>query len=245
MPIFPGAVRHNNEDAAILDLTKNQVVGIGVFDVIGTSAVDEARDDLHANLRTKGYTATVRYNSTTYVYTSDAYDDDSWTNTNNWSIIGGSALPDGIDIDDVLTYNGSDAAWQNTVTTKKVTIKNHATNPGASEIVFSRKDTDGSTLQGDILGEISAEGFSIGGVTRTGNPSIKFVSSGASSTSAFLESNIQFYVSNPNGTQKSFELSSDRKVVLASIEDVSIPTVVLGGIYYNSSQDNYYVGKNA
>lgn len=233
MPVFPGPVRHNNTQSPILDLTNLQVVGIGIFPNIA------GRDALHANLQTDGYIATILDINKTFVYTGGG-----WTDTVNWSNVGGSVLPSGGSNDDILTRTGEGtAAWRDTLITKNITIKNHETNPGASEIVFSRKDTDGSTLQGDILGEMRAEGFTVGGGTRTGNPSIKFVSSGASSTAAFLESDIEFYVSNPSGTHKALELSSDRKVVLASIEDADTPTAVLGGIYYNSTQDDYFVGK--
>jgi hypothetical protein len=245
MPIFPGPVRHNNEDAAILDLTKNQVVGIGVFDVIGTSEVDEARDDLHSNLRTKGYTATVRANSTTYVYTSDAYDDDSWINTNNWSIIGGSALPDGVDPNDILTYDGVSAVWENTIITKKITIKNHDVNDGVSELVFSKSD---GIPYLEVLGEIRAEGFNQSGTLRFGEPSIKFVDAAPNNGSAEnigneQKASIQFFVANEGVSEKAFEIFNDKKVAFAS--HTTAPTVVAGGFYYNSDEDNYYVGKNA
>tara|TARA_R110002167_G_scaffold41391_2_gene126458 strand:+ start:4390 stop:5118 length:729 start_codon:yes stop_codon:yes gene_type:complete len=241
MPIFPGAVRHNNENAAILDLTKNQVVGIGVFDVLATSEQDEARDDLHANLRTKGYTATVRSNNTTYVYTTDSYDDDSWIDTSNWSIIGGSSLPTGIDVDDVLTYNGSAAAWSNTITTKTLTVKDHSTSPGACEVVFSRRDVGFATQFSSIMGEIRAEGFMSDGVKRTGTPSIRFIASGSNNSASHQDGGIQFYTSSSTGTEKTFELFSDKKVALA--KNTTAPKAVAGGFYYNLTEDNYYVGK--
>ena len=194
MPIFPGPVRHNNDNDAILDLTNLQVVGIGIFPNI------EGRDALHVNMQTNGYIATILDIDKTFVFLGG-----DWADSTNWSNVGGSVLPGGGYNDDVLTRTGEGVgAWKGTLITKNITIKNHDVQPGASEIVFSRKDTDGSTLQGDILGEMRAEGFTVGGATRTGNPSIKFVSSGASSTASHLESGIEFYVSNPLRTTKSY-----------------------------------------
>ena len=241
MPIFPGPVRHNNPDDFILDLTKQQVIGIGIFP--DTSTVDTGRDALHANLRTKGYIATLTGTNVTHAYTGDTTSYSDWIDTNNWSTIGGSGLPSGGDDDEVLTSISSVATWKPTINTNTLTVKNHDIYPGDSEIIFSKKDTGsgGYTADGDLLGEIQTEGFSDNGTLRTGGSGIKFKAGNDESDSYFQTSSIQFRVSGSNTVFTGLEVSSDRKIVLSEATDV--PTAKLGGIYYNTTQNSYYVGK--
>lgn len=239
MPIFPGAVSHNNTDSPILDLTKNQVIGMGIFpSVTGVGG----RDALHVNLQTDGYIATILDISETHVYTGG-----TWADSNNWASVGGTGIPSGGSINDVLTRTDATSAnWVGTITSRKLTVKNHEDNAGDSEIVFSRRDTIAGayTSHGDVLGDIRAEGYNINGSLRTGGPSIRFTAVGEHPTSNQQASAIEFRVSNLSGVQtKALEIASDSKIILASIEDADIPTVVLGGMYYNSTQDNYFVGK--
>ena len=234
MPIFPGPVRHNNTDSPILDLTQNQVVGMGIFGTVSD------RDNLHVNMQTDGYIATVRDVNQTYVYNGGG-----WGDSNNWATIGSGNLPDGGVENDVLTKQQFGVVnWQDTIKTTSLTLLNHSVNPGNSEIIFSRKDTSGYTGDLDILGEIRAEGFNLHGSTRTGNPGIRFMAEKDVASSTYQTSHIEFRISNTTGSHKAFEISSDRKIVLASIADIDIPTAKSGGMYYNSTQDTYYVGKN-
>lgn len=244
MPKFPGPVKHNNPDEAILDLTKRQVIGIGIFEDVET--VNTGRNDLHANLRTKGYIATLTDTNASYVYTGDTIIDEDWEDSNKWSAIGGSSLPAGGDVDDILTRTAGDtAAWKPVLNTTALAVKNHGPSPISSEIIFSRKVNGEATDAEDILGEILAEGFTSDGTIRTGKPSIRFVASGdAGPTSQWQGSRIEFRVSNDNGTEKAFEISSDKKVLLAQCVDTEIPNPERGGIYYNRTQDDYYVAKN-
>ena len=111
MPVFPGPVRHNNTQSPILDLTNLQVVGIGIFPNIA------GRDALHANLQTDGYIATILDINKTFVYTGGG-----WTDTVNWSNVGGSVLPSGGSNDDILTRTGEGtAAWRDTLITVSYT----------------------------------------------------------------------------------------------------------------------------
>jgi len=236
MPIFPGPVRHNNDNDYILDLTKNQVIGSGIF-----ADIDE-RDGLHTNMQTPGFMATVLDLSTTYIFTGP-----TWTNPNHWSSIGGSGLPSGGLVDDILTTTGvNTVAWKHTLNTRTLTVKNHDTNPGNSEIIFSKKDTGsgGYTVDGDLLGEIRTEGFSDDGTLRTGGSGIKFKAGNDAPDSYFQTSSIQFIVSGSSAAFTGLEVSSDREIVLSEATDTQIPEPAFGGFYYNSTQDSYFVGKN-
>tara|TARA_R110002050_G_scaffold33569_3_gene85302 strand:+ start:3539 stop:4309 length:771 start_codon:yes stop_codon:yes gene_type:complete len=256
MPIFPGPVRHNNPGDVILDLTANQVKGIGVFDQVATSSSVESRNDLKLALRTEGYVATIKGDAS-YVYTNSDTTNTFWEDTNNWVGLGSSGLPAGGDEHSVLTRSGGTSIWSNTVSTSKLTILNHSVNPGDSEIVFSRKDTDGYTLANDVLGEIRAEGFANGGATRIGGPSIKFIGTTESQYNNNQEAKIEFHVSGIgasggdsssyySGSKVGLTLKSDRSVVFSSLGgDEGTPTAEAGGFYYNSDEDDFYVGKNA
>lgn len=244
MPKFPGPVKHNNPDEAILDLTKRQVIGIGIFN--NNDSGEVRRDNLHSNLRAKGYIATLTDTSASYVYTGNTIIDDDWRDSNNWAAIGGSSLPSGGFEDDILTKtSGDNAAWKPTLNTTALKVKNHGDSPISSEIMFSRKVTGEATAPLDILGEVLAEGFDIYGTIRTGKPSIRFVAgSGVGPTDNRQKSYIEFRVSDDGGTKKAFEISSDRKIVLSQLTDNEIPTAELGGLYYNTTQNSYYVAKS-
>ena len=242
MPIFPGPVRHNNPDDAILDLTKRQVVGIGIFEDITTAVT--GRNALHANMRTKGYIATLTGTNVTHAYTGATTTYNDWIDTNNWSTIGGSGLPSGGEEDDVLTSISGNATWKPTINTNTLTVKNHSVNPGNSEIIFSKKDIGGYTADGDLLGEIRAEGFSINGNVRTGTPSIRFVAIGGYPTAGTQASNMEFRVTDTGGVAfKGLSVTSDRKIILSEATDLQIPAPAFGGFYYNSTQDTYFVGR--
>tara|TARA_R110002050_G_scaffold160899_1_gene290374 strand:+ start:1211 stop:1954 length:744 start_codon:yes stop_codon:yes gene_type:complete len=246
MPIFPGPVRHNNPDDAILDLTKRQVVGIGIFEDITTAVT--GRNALHANMRTKGYIATLTGANVTHAYTGATTTYDDWIDTNNWSTIGGSGLPSGGEEDDVLTSISGNATWRPTINTTALTVKNHSVNPGDSEIIFSKKDTGSGafTEDGDILGRIKAEGFDSSGNVKLGNPSITFVASDSSgSHSYFQSSSIKLGVSGSNVQFTGLEISGDRKIVVSKATDSQVPEPAYGGFYYNSTQDSYFVGRNS
>lgn len=76
MPVFPGEVTHNNPNAKILDLTRNQVKGIGMFDTIGE------RNSLDERMRHEGYIAIV--GTVAYIFVGP-----TWTDENSWETFGG------------------------------------------------------------------------------------------------------------------------------------------------------------
>jgi hypothetical protein len=99
MPVFPGLVTHNNPFEAIIDVTGNQVKGIGVFATI--SGTTPNRDSLSASVRSEGYIALVKDLDVFYVYTSTDLGNAAWQNASNWVQLGqqgpvGPAGPQGI-----------------------------------------------------------------------------------------------------------------------------------------------------
>jgi len=78
MPIFPGPVSHNNENAPILDATGNQIKGFGFFNDT------TARNNLSTNLQVVGFLAIVGTSSPT----AFIYNGGGWTNAANWSSVG-------------------------------------------------------------------------------------------------------------------------------------------------------------
>lgn len=96
MPIFPGLVTHNNPNEAIIDVTGNQVKGLGVFATI--SGVAPNRNSLSPSVRCEGYIALVKDLDIFYVYTSTDLGNTAWQNASNWVQLGqqGPQGPQGI-----------------------------------------------------------------------------------------------------------------------------------------------------
>ena len=86
MPVFPGLVTHNNANEAIIDVTGNQVKGLGVFATI--SGTTPNRNSLSASVRSEGYVAIVKDVDKIYIYTSSSIADADWQNAANWIEIG-------------------------------------------------------------------------------------------------------------------------------------------------------------
>jgi hypothetical protein len=86
MPTFPGLVLHNNANEPIVDLTGNQVKGLGVFASI--SGTTPSRNSLSASIRSEGYIAVITGLDKAYMYTSASILDIDWQNTANWIEIG-------------------------------------------------------------------------------------------------------------------------------------------------------------
>lgn len=86
MPKFPGPVQHNNPADFIVNLTENQVKGLGVF------ASAAARNSLNANMRVNGFLAVLQDVDKLYIYNSADLGDIPWATAGNWVEIGsGSA----------------------------------------------------------------------------------------------------------------------------------------------------------
>lgn len=240
MPKFPGPVRHNNPKDVILDLTQNQIKGIGLFPDITTA--DTGRSDLPELLRTQGYIATTTISPSTHVYTGATTGDQDWQNTNNWSNIGSSGLPEAGEQYEILAMGESVASWSSDIKPKGITVRNHGAEPNDCVLAFSKKDTNAVTAAGDILGEIKAEGFGTMGV-RSGGPQIRFVAgSDAGPTSTYQSSGIEFYTSDNSGSNRVLTLNTNKSVTF-STDTIDPPVASVGSMYYNSSNDNFYISK--
>ena len=84
MPRFPGYVKHNNPNAAIIKLEENQVLGAGIFATIS------ARNLLVLGLRVRGYTAYVTAENKLYVYRGADVEDLNWEDATKWDVTGGA-----------------------------------------------------------------------------------------------------------------------------------------------------------
>lgn len=82
MPKFPGPVQHNNPSDFIVNLTENQVKGLGVF------ASAAARNSLNANMRVNGFLAVLQDVDKLYIYNSTDLGDTAWATVGNWVEIG-------------------------------------------------------------------------------------------------------------------------------------------------------------
>jgi len=85
MPRFPGYVKHNNPNAAIIKLEENQVKGMGIFDD------SSARTLLSPALRVEGYVAVVKDVDKTYIYNSSDLENGAWGTSANWKLQGDDA----------------------------------------------------------------------------------------------------------------------------------------------------------
>jgi len=243
MPEFAGQVRHSNAEYPVLDLTdgsgqfnqsgKSPVKGIGIFSSISN------RSSVTQRYRTQGYLAVV--GNTPYVYTSASNADDAWETEGNWA---GLSATNGIPSGGLehnalvkLSDDDYDAGWTGDPEFSTLTLKK--TNyPGLS---FSSSQ-DGSTTDGTVLGEISSNGVSAieQNITAYG-PKIVFKQSGSAGVSS-VPGSIEFYTSRPSdgGLEKAFVLNEEKTAIF--VPNSSAPTPVLGGFYYNSSENHFFVG---
>jgi hypothetical protein len=86
MPKFPGPVQHQNPGDFIVNLTENQVKGLGTF------ADAAARNALNANMRVNGFLAVLQDVDKLYIYNSSDITDSAWTNTSNWKEVGPATI---------------------------------------------------------------------------------------------------------------------------------------------------------
>ena len=89
MPEFDGALVRSADNAMLVNLNKaagSQIRGVGIFTSISGTAPN--RDSLPANNQVDGYIAVVQDVDKVYVFNGTPSTD--WTNTNNWTELGGS-----------------------------------------------------------------------------------------------------------------------------------------------------------
>lgn len=82
MAEFPDLLTNPNPNAPSLDLSANQVRGLGFFNTTGE------RDSLSANVRVLGHLAVIKSSDEVYQYTGADTGNAAWTDTANWLAIG-------------------------------------------------------------------------------------------------------------------------------------------------------------
>ena len=242
MPEFAGQVRHSNASFPILDLTdgagqfnqtgKSPVKGIGVFTNISS------RSAVTSNYRTKGYLAVV--GTTPYVYTSSSSTDAAWETEGNWAGLSSTnGIPSGgLEHNALvkLSDDDYDAGWTGDPEFSTLSLKNQ-NHPALNFLPNQTAATDHNT----VLGRIETKGISsFGGALEVPGPKIDFVQKNAAGTTQ-VGGAIEFYTSgNTSGIEKAFTLNEEKTAIFAP--NSSTPTPELGGFYYNSSENHFFVG---
>lgn len=249
MPLLSGSVRVNSTTGAVLDLTdannlsrstRSQVKGMGVFSDVAS------RGNVATNLRTQGYMAIVKNSATSvtpFFYKNT--DVSGWGDTNNWMSLSSltGSLPEGGTTNEVLAKTNNDdyqADWVSTIIVEDAQLKKAADSPTVPTLTFSRQKTSATLSEGDSLGELSSVGFNSSGTEKTGS-SIKFVADG--SVGSGIGSRVEFWTSTSgtsNTPEKALTVDTDKKIIFAGSS--SAPTAVLGGMYYNTTNNAYYLG---
>ena len=98
-----------------------------------------------------------------------------------------------------------------------------------------------ATTNGTVLGRMEASGVrSSGSNASATGPKIDFVQVGSAGATA-VSGKIEFFTSTSTGAQeKALTLNEEKTSIFASHS--SAPTAFEGGLYYNSSNDNFYIG---
>jgi hypothetical protein len=242
MPEFAGQVRHSNASFPVLDLTdgagqfnqtgKSPVKGIGVFTNIAS------RSAVTSNYRTKGYLAVV--GTTPYVYTSSSSTDSAWETEGNWAGLSSTnGIPSGgLEHNALvkLSDDDYDAGWTGDPEFSTLSLKKQ----DYPALNFLPNQT-AATTDGTVLGRIQTKGIStFGGAVEVPGPKIDFVQKNSAGTTQ-VGGAIEFYTSGQtSGVEKAFTLNEEKTAIFAP--NSSTPTPELGGFYYNSSENHFFVG---
>lgn len=100
MAEFPDLLINPNPNAPSLDLSANQVRGLGFFNTTSE------RDALSVNVRVLGHLAVIKSSDEVYQYTGADTGNAAWTDTANWQLIGSGGGGGGA-VDDVNGETGS------------------------------------------------------------------------------------------------------------------------------------------
>lgn len=241
MPEFPGQVRHSNASFPVIDLTddantqfnqngKSPVKGIGVFSSIPN------RTSVTSRYRTKGYLAVV--GSTPYVYTSASTSDGDWATEGNWAGLSASnGIPSGGLTNNALVKlsdSDYDAGWTGNPIFTSTTL-----NDTAPTLLFGNTSAT-ATADSSTLGKIEFKGVGSGNAQATGGK-VMFRQSGAAG-STHVPTSIEFYTSTASDQNLAFSINNEKVSIFA--DNSSEPTAIAGGLYYNSTEENFYVGIN-
>ena len=230
MPEFPGQVRHSNELFPVIDLTdgsnqfnqtgRSPVKGIGVFTNIGS------RSAITSRYRAKGYLAVV--DSVPFVYTKDTTSDSDWASEANWAgLSAANGLPaGGLEHNALvkLSDDDYDASWTGDPEFSTLDLKS----AGPNLSFVSTQDSDSNTMARIQVSSGSKQG-----------PKIDFTQVGASGSN--VSGKIDFFTSSSSGGQeRAFTLNEEKTAIFASHS--SEPTPNSGGLYYNLTEDCFYLG---
>lgn len=157
MAEFPDLLINPNPNAPSLDLSANQVRGLGFFNTTSE------RDALSVNVRVLGHLAVIKSSDEVYQYTGADTGNAAWTDTANWQLIG--AAPDA----GVSSLNALTGAVNITAGTN-VTI-----DVDGSDIEISASGGGGGGAVDDVNGEtgsvtlVAGTGIDIDAQAGTGN----------------------------------------------------------------------------
>ena len=243
MPEFPGQVRHSNASFPVLDLTddsstqfnqsgRSPVKGMGVFQDISS------RSNITSRYRSKGYLAVV--GSIPFVYTDSDTSDTSWQSQSKWAALSAAVgLPDGgLEHNALvkLSDDDYDATWTGDPEFSTISLKKN----NFPHLKFESTKSS-ATTSGTVLGRMEASGVrSSGSNASATGPKIDFIQVGSAGATA-VSGKIEFFTSTSTGAQeKALTLNEEKTSIFASHS--SAPTAFEGGFYYNSSNDNFYIG---
>lgn len=116
-----------------------------------------------------------------------------------------------------------------------VSVKN------ASPVLSFRNNNEESTDSGTVLATIESSGISSqGGSAVASAAKIQFKQTGPAGVSS-VPSSLEFYTSSPTeGQQLAMTLSEEKTLIFAG--HASAPSAQSGGMYYNTNDNNFYLG---
>jgi len=228
--LFPDNLKHNNDNRPILDVSNNQVKGLGIF-----ASVSD-RNALDSTIQTDGFLALTNDGGS---YKAFVFTGSTWSSESDWTEVGGDALPAGSNYS-VLVRGGDNAISFNTTPRISAVEVFNSSGASAPNIMFTRTSDDSGAAQatgnGDSLGQITFRGHnSSDSVTDAGL--IKFTQVGAAGSS--VSSKMELSVGTSSGSQVALTVNEER--VLSIPRLTATPTAVAGGLYADSS-DNIYFG---
>jgi len=232
MPVFPGEVTHNNPNAKILDLTRNQVKGIGIF---GTIAERDLLDD---RMRTPGFIAVVQQQG--YLFTGT-----DWENENDWTEFPSSGgRIEGGEKYSVLTKSSDtdfDYDWTHVPNFEGLVVRNYSDSSASNEIKFftssGRFENSEETSNGTVLGTVKFTGVAKDSLEADGGM-VRFTQVGAALDSGSVMTSMSVHVGTDVGEQLAFTINQERAMKLEPLDRE--PTAVSGGLYVSSSEKLYF-----
>ncbi len=231
MPVFfPDNLKHNNANRPVLDIGNNQVKGLGIF-----SSVSD-RNALDSTVQTDGFLALTNDGGS---YKAFVFTGDTWGQTDNWTEIGGDALPSGSNFSVLVRDSSNAAVFDTTPRVSAVDVFN-STATASPDLIFTRTSDDSgvaqATTSGQSLGLIKFRGHnSSDAIAEAGF--IRYTQVGAAA--ATVSSKMELSVGTSSGQEVAVTVNEEK--VLSVSRQVSAPSAVAGG-FYADTNDNVYFG---